>query len=358
MREFVIEKKRDIEQEYTLHLFEYCNLRCSFCWQDHENRVGIDDVLSKLIPIEKFLSTERRDSVIFNAMGGEVFATEIFDESLLQAYKDLTLGIKALGEKYNKRVRINWVSNLVTTKYNLIDELFSYSQSIGVHAELVTSYDPRGRFNVNDFMQFKHSMKYFGDRVKCISMLLSKPSIEYLLQDKDPYFKELYNAGKYIYFDYYSPDVSATHQAPSDELLLTFFKHLIDNYPNVDPIKGWIENDYNYITCRTSKLVLQDGTMCQCGNLMLSDEKAITFYKSPLKANDNSGIENNFLEKYDCVSCEYLDRCGLGCFMSHDYKFREELDECVYKLTHRYIDDVRLRRGIKPFKRAVLSSQR
>ena len=189
MREFIIEKKRDPEQEYTLHLFEYCNLRCSFCWQDHENKVGIDTVTEKLIPIEKFLAEEKRDTVIFNAMGGEVFAPEIFTQELLQAYKELSLGIKTLGDKYNKQVRINWVTNLVTNKYQEIEELIAYSKDIGVRAEIVTSYDPRGRFNVNEFLQFKHSMEYFGDRVSCISMLLSKPSIEYLLKDKDPYFK-------------------------------------------------------------------------------------------------------------------------------------------------------------------------
>lgn len=343
MRDFIIEKKRDPEQEYTLHLFEYCNLRCAFCWQDHENRIGINNVIDKLIPIEKFLKSESRNSVIFNAMGGEVFAPEIFDNTLLQAYKDLSLGIKQLGIKYNKNVKVNWVTNLVTNKYSLIEELLAYSKEIELHAQLVTSYDPRGRFNVNDFMQFKHSMNYFGDRITCISMLLNKPSIEYLLKDKDNYFKELYNSGKYIYFDYYSPDSSAEHQMPSDELLLRFFKHLIDNYPKVDPIKSWLENDKNYISCRTSKLVLADGTMCNCGNLV-QDEQVIKLYKTPLKPMDNSDIENNFLEKYDCVSCEYLNRCSLGCFMNHDYKFREELDECVYKLTHRYIDDVRLQR--------------
>lgn len=343
MRDFIIEKKRDPEQEYTLHLFEYCNLRCAFCWQDHENRVGINNVIDKLIPIEKFLKSESRNSVIFNAMGGEVFAPEIFDNALLQAYKDLSLGIKQLGIKYNKNVKVNWVTNLVTNKYSLIEELLAYSKEIELHAQLVTSYDPRGRFNVNDFMQFKHSMNYFGDRITCISMLLNKPSIEYLLKDKDNYFKELYNSGKYIYFDYYSPDSSAEHQMPSDELLLRFFKHLIDNYPKVDPVKAWLENDKNYVSCRTSKLILADGTMCNCGNLV-QDEQVIKLYKTPLKPMDNSDIENIFLEKYDCVSCEYLNRCSLGCFMNHDYKFREELDECVYKLTHRYIDDVRLQR--------------
>ena len=57
MREFIIERKRDPEQEYTLHLFEYCNLRCSFCWQDHENKIGIETITDKLISIEKFLKT-------------------------------------------------------------------------------------------------------------------------------------------------------------------------------------------------------------------------------------------------------------------------------------------------------------
>lgn len=336
MRDILLEKKRDPEQEYTIHLFEYCNLRCAFCWQDHENTVGIDTVTEKLIPIEKFLATESRDSVVFNIMGGEVFAPEIFDESLLTAYKALIVGIKQLCTKYNKTAKTNWVSNLVTNKYAEIDELIYFSDSVGLPANVVTSYDAKGRFNVNDFMQFKRSMEYFGDRISCISMLLSSPNITHILKDTDQYFKHLYNSGKYIYFDYYMPDDSAIDQAPTDAQLLAVFKHAVDKYPNIRPIKEWIERDFNYASCRTSKLVLQDNTMCQCGNLV-QDVKSIQFYASPIKSMDNSIIENNFLNKYDCASCEYYSRCGMGCFMQHDYKFREELDECVYKLTHRYI---------------------
>ncbi len=342
MRDLILERKRDPEQEYTLHLFEYCNLRCSFCWQDHENRVGLDTIIEKLEPIEKFLQTETRHSVVFNAMGGEVFAPDIFDENLLNQYKQLSLGILTLTKKYNKAVKINWVTNLVTSRIKEIEELFDYSKQIGLRAELVTSYDPRGRFNVNDFMQFKKNMEYFGKRVTCISMLLNSPNIDYILKDKDPYFKKLYNEGFYIYFDYYMPDESAEFQAPSDQQLRDVFKHFIDNYPKVHPIADWIENETNYASCRSSKLVLADGTMCQCGNLV-QDEKVIKFYSSKIEKMDNSKIEDKFLEKYDCVSCEYLDRCSFSCFMQHDYKFREELDECVYKITHRYIDNVRLR---------------
>jgi len=343
MREFIIDKKRDPEQEYTLHLFEYCNLSCSFCWQDHENKTGLDSIINKLEPIEKFLQTESRSSVVFNAMGGEIFASKIFDNFLLQQYKELALGIKNLSVKYSKKVKINWVSNLVTDKVEYIEDLLSYSETIGLDSNLVTSYDPRGRFNINDFILFKSNMEHFGKTVKCISMLLSAPNIEYILQDKDPYFKELYNKGYYIYFDYYMPDESAKLQAPTDQQLLNVFTHLIDKYPKCHPVADWIENDKNYVSCRTSKLVLADGTMCNCGNLV-QDEKVLKFYSSKIEAMDNSKIENKFLDKYNCVSCEYLDRCGLGCFMQHDYKFREELDECVYKITHRYIDDVRVQR--------------
>jgi len=337
----LIDTKRDPEQEYTLHLFEFCNLRCGFCWQDHENRTGIDNITEKLVPIEEWLKTERRDSVIFNAMGGEVFAPEIFDEHLLNAYKQLSVGIRDLCKKYNKQVKVNWVSNLVTDKYKEIDELLEYSRSIELPAYLVTSYDTRGRFNINDFMQFKKSMEYFGDRVSCISMLLSVPNIKYLLTDKDPYFKKLYNEGKYIYFDYYMPDETAHIQSPTDALLFEAFTFLAKNYPNVDPIRSWIKNKNNYASCRTSKLVMPDGTRCQCGNLV-QDEKSIKMYKSKIEIRDNSGIELAFLEKYNCASCEYHSRCSMGCFMQHDYKFREELDECVYKKTFRFIDEERI----------------
>jgi radical SAM protein with 4Fe4S-binding SPASM domain len=350
MRDFIIERKRDPEQEYTLHLFEHCNLRCSFCWQDHENRAGLDTVVDKLESIEKFLKTETRHSVVFNAMGGELFSDEIFDQNLLQAYKDLACGIKQLGLKYNKKVKINWVTNLVTTKIALIESLLAFCERVEIPAELVTSYDPRGRFNINQFEIFKKNVEYFGKRITCFSMLLNSPNIEYMLKDKDYYFKKLYDEGYYIYFDYYMPDESADIQAPTAAQMRDVFKHLIDKYPKVHPISDWIENETNYASCRTSKLVLADGTMCNCGNLV-QDEKVIKFYSSKIEPMDNSAIENSFLEKYNCSSCEYLDRCSFGCFMQHDYKFREELDECVYKLTHRYIDDVRVQRGIKPFRR-------
>jgi len=66
MREFLLDPKRDPEQEYTIHLFEFCNLRCAFCWQNHEDTIGTENVLDKLPSVEKFISKELMQKVTFN----------------------------------------------------------------------------------------------------------------------------------------------------------------------------------------------------------------------------------------------------------------------------------------------------
>jgi len=346
VREFIIDPKRDPEQEYTIHLFEFCNLRCSFCWQNHEDTIGIDNVIDKLPSIEKFISKELRKKVLFNIMGGEVFAPAIYNKELNEGYKLLSKGIQDICKKYNKEFVINWVTNLVTDGIGnlLIHDLLDWSKFKNIPARLTTSYDPRGRFNATDLQIFKDNVEYWKDELTCFSCLMTKSNLEYYLTNNDEYFDYLYKSGKYIYFDYYMPDHAAKHQMPSDELLLKFFKWLVDNYPNTHPVRDWIFNKKNYASCRTSKLVLADGTLCQCGNLT-QHPKSLSMYKSPIKRMDNSEIENKFLEKYNCASCEFLDRCTLGCFMNRDYKYLEELNECVFKLTHRYIEDVRVQRG-------------
>lgn len=344
LSDFILRDKRDSQQEYTIHLFEFCNLSCPFCWQNHDNIVGIDTVLDKLVSIEEFLKTENRHNVVFNIMGGEIFADEIFNSSLFSDYKDLAKGIGELGKKYNKKTRINWVTNLVVSKRNQINDLLLYCRSQNIKSKLVTSYDPAGRFNKPNLKIFLENIEYFKDELDGIGILLTRPNIKFWLKETEGVLRQLYDDGIYLYADYYMPDCQAKRSAPSDQDMLNIFKHFIDNYPKIDPIRSWIENEKNCISCRSSKLVLEDGTMCLCGNLVQEpDDKAM--YKTDIQPMDNTPIEKAFVEKYNCSTCEYFQRCTLGCFMAHDYKHAEEvLDECVYKITHRYIDNVRLQR--------------
>ncbi len=345
--QLLLQGKRNKEQEYTMHLFEKCNLSCSFCWQDHKAYDGVDTIRDKVKPMVEMFEEDPLDELIVNVMGGEVFDDSIFDDKLFDDYVYLATELHANAVRLGKTVVVNFVSNLVTEQPHRVIELLEHLRSVGVDSRLTTSYDSKGRFNSKQFELYKSNMTYFGDYVSGVSMLLSRPVIKQLMEFKDPYFQYLYDAGYEIYFDYYTPTTgwagappgeekgTPTHMviAPSDKDLLTAFYFLINNYPNVQPIRGWIENYTNHMSCRSSKLVLADGTKCMCGNLHLENKQIITFYKSAIRPNDNHEIEENFLKRWDCLSCEYFQRCQLGCFMQHDFTKRGQMVECPFKLT-------------------------
>ena len=342
--DFILRDKRDKQQEYTIHLFEFCNLSCPFCWQDHDNIVGIDTVLDKLESIEKFFEKEMRKRVVLNIMGGEIFADEIFDEKLKNDYIALAQGITDLGKKYKfESIGINWVTNLVISKRDYVRDILKACRDMGCNSKLVTSYDPRGRFNKPNLEIFKENVYDFWDDLEGIGVLLTKSNIKYWLTDPKDFMHELYHKGVKVYADYYMPDCQAERSMPTDKEHYDIFTHFIDNYPKIDPIRSWIENERNVVSCRSSKLVLEDGTMCLCGNLV-QEPRDKAMYKTDIQKANNKPIEKAFLEKYNCSTCEYFHRCTLGCFMAHDYKYAEEIfDECVYKMTHRYIENQGLR---------------
>lgn len=176
-------------------------------------------------------------------------------------------------------------------------------------------------------------------------MLFTKPVIKQLMNHGDETFEWLYKQGIDIYIDYYTPTggdgsnpALLQANAPSDVDLLKAFTWIIDHYPNVAPMKDMIEKRSNALSCRSSKLVLADGTKCMCGNLHLEDTAAITFYKSPIKPNDNNAIETNWLNDRSCLTCEHFSYCQMGCFMQHDFSKRTQLKDCVFALTYEYID--------------------
>ncbi len=336
INEIILDKKRDTEQEYTVHLFEYCNLSCQFCWQDHDAINGIHTVPEKIKPIFELLDDETRSAVCFNVMGGEIFADDVFPE-LYNQYLDLVKAIKFKCDQLGKSLKINWVTNLVNSNPHLVEQLVNACTALGIQNELSTSYDPRGRFNKQEFEVFKENLYRLQSIVGTVSILLTKNNINYFLSKSDKFFDQLYKDGFYIYFDYYMPDKNWKFSAPSDQDMYDFFTFCVDNYPTVEPVSSWIKNDFNYASCRTSKLVIEDGTKCLCGNLMVEtgDDQ---FYKSTIQRNDNSEIENYFLTKYDCVSCEYLTKCTFGCFMERNNKFLDEMPSCMFKETFKYID--------------------
>ena len=239
MMDVFLRDKRDDEQEYTLHLFTYCNLSCGFCWQDHDSLVGVDDVMGKLPAIERLLDREWKSSVVFNIMGGEVFAPEIFTEELMETYLAFSEAIVERAQARGIEVTLNWVSNMVLAAPERLERFLARSEAIDCAVTLTTSYDPRGRFNREQFATFKTMVERFGpEKIKTIALVLTKPNIRYFLKDQDAFFQWAYAQGFKIYFDYLMPDAK-TNDVPSDHDLFAMFKFLIDRYPRCEPISGW-----------------------------------------------------------------------------------------------------------------------
>lgn len=358
LAQILLRDKRDKQQEYTLHLFEKCNLSCSFCWQDHSAYDGVDTVREKLQPLKELLDAETMPKVIINVMGGEVFDDSIYSPELFSDYMYLAIEGTKYANQLGKEMVVSFVTNLVTDHPERLAQLIDDLKANGVNAQLVTSYDSKGRFNKRQFEIFKQNMVTLRPYISSVSMLLTKPVIKELMAFKDPYFQEMYDAGYEIYFDYYTPTTGWTNTeqgstlsdreshmviGPSDKDLLVAFCFLVDNYPNCQPIKGWIQNNTNPLSCRSSKLILADGTKCMCGNLHLNNPQLITFYNAKIKPNDNDEIEDNFVKRWDCITCEYFQRCQLACFMQHDFSKRGQMVECPFKLTFDKIT-----KGIEP----------
>ena len=330
----ILESKRSEREEFFVNLFEYCNLSCPFCWQDHDDITGMDRIIPNAYLLIETMKRKNIQIADINVMGGELFCDEIPDH-LFDDYRSFARIINNYAERHDIDIKITWVTNLVYTKN---ERVLSLLEDLGKEMKvgIVTSYDPTGRFNKESLDLFLKNLPLYKD-MGSISICLTRPNIKAMLRDDDEVFKFLYDNYD-IYVDYYSPEKNAKIFAPSDTELLQVFYHLIDNYPNVGPIKQWIERENNEMTCRSSNILLPDGGQGKCRKLVASE--TYPEFKTKITEEgiqDNSNMEHRFLMENYCLTCEYFQRCGLGCYLHSNYTERVELDDCVFKITFDYI---------------------
>ncbi len=185
--------------EIEIHLFEFCNLSCSFCGQDHDSTVGMDkaSIVEKANQINKFILNSPKDSHIINIMGGEIFNDEI-DDSMFELYHLFHSLI------YKPNIRFNWVTNLIFSKYERVRSFIDSHDNSFVS----TSYDFSGRgLNAGRILLFESNIRLFKDKITVIGFVLTKNAIKKLMMQTDTFFEYLYS-NYHIYFDYYVPDLS------------------------------------------------------------------------------------------------------------------------------------------------------
>jgi radical SAM protein with 4Fe4S-binding SPASM domain len=331
LTDFLLRNKRDHREEFMATLFEKCNLTCAFCWQNHDSTEGLNSVRSKVASLVRGAKSSPKKVMLFNLMGGELFADDVFTDEMYGDYMFLITETDRQVRELGKTCEFTCCTNLIFTRPERVMGLLQDLHSKGINIKLTTSYDFSGRFNSSTLQTFKQNVEFFKQEVINLGVVLTAPNINELLKDTDEDFKYFYNSGYKIYFDHYSPEHNAKTMTPSDALLLEAFYFLIDNYPNTYPVYDWIHNHTNGLSCKTSKMVLPSGELAQCGKV--PDKQTIKFFKNPRDLS-NPTMEMSFMEKMGCLTCEYFDRCSLGCFLLHYFKPRDELSECVFKLTY------------------------
>lgn len=304
----ILKDKKGGLKEAHLVLFEYCNLRCSFCHQDHESKIGMDSIMSK---VETLISTTpSTDSYVINLTGGELFVDEIND-SLFDVYFEAG---KRLFEYFDDPL-ISFGTNLVYRKYGRVIDLIERLREFG-RVTLSTSYDPAGRFNASDKELFFENLEKMKDHISTVNVVITKQNIETFLEGREgsefSYLCDNFN----VCFDHYIPSELYNQHQPSEDLIGKLYIKLNEKYPNSYPLKDWKRNAFNPTTCRSTKIVNKDGAVTTCWSEAGKD--AILDEREGLIAKDEA--ELNFLEHYGCFSCDYYQRCTLRCFLHHSVR--------------------------------------
>lgn len=305
----LLEKKKGELKEAHLILFEYCNLRCSFCHQDHTSKVGMsaDAMWDKVNAL--FESTDPRHPYVVNITGGELFLDEFPDD-----YFDVYYGIgRRILEHYDDATVVLG-TNLV---YRNVDRVVKLVESLKVHGKVkvATSYDPAGRFDRDTYPLFMQNLSTVREYVDTVNVVITKQNIETILAGKETTPLTWLCDNFSVYFDHYIPSTNYERLQPSEDLIGQLYLYLNEHHPNSHPLIGWKENQENVTTCRSTKIINKDGIVSTCwseaGKDAILDEQLGLLAKN--------AAEERFLEHYGCFACEYYKRCGLRCFLHHSF---------------------------------------
>lgn len=326
LKEMLASKVQD-STEIEHHLFEKCNLNCSFCGQDHDSEVGMDTIRSKAYKTIEFMKNSPLKKHTINVMGGEIF-NDLIPEHIFGEYYLFYKIIKKYCDSHGLKFRINFVTNLIFHKNrDHVSDLLEATDPQEVM--LSTSYDFAGRgLDLNRSMLFKANLERYKARVGVIGFVLTRPAIRKLIADKDQYFKKLYEEYP-LYFDWYVPERTASKMMPSEQEMLDALLFVADRYPNIAPVKDLLENEHNKMTCFSlnKTTILPDGKEVKCRYLTYEKKDFLT----EIDYSTNSGIIQSHVDRHDCLSCEYMARCQFRCFVQADWADLERLDTCMFK---------------------------
>ena len=331
----LIDKKVIDYAEIVIVLFDYCNLKCAFCPQEHDSfeYANEEDILSKVKPVTDWINSNDRSTYFkLHIMGGEVFEDNLVDDGFLDIYEKLMSQIRD-NVPSEKHIQFNFVTNLVYNKPNrILDFLNKHDLKVS------SSYDPSGRFNTNEFEVFKKNVELFKDRIEMFSIVMTRQNINRVI-NRDSYYDYLYNNFT-IDWDSFIPAVEGKvpeRMMPSESELLEFYKVLVDNYPKCLNVEHFTGNKDNYkMTCTRGNsftILKNNHSPGGCSGAMFLKDAKTKDLEAPI-------ILQQFFDEYNCFTCEFYNKCPFTCFIKNDYsKIEKDLGKCVFKETFKYVEN-------------------
>jgi hypothetical protein len=331
----IIDNKVIDYAEIVVCLFDHCNLRCIFCPQDHELLDGATEkeILSKVPGIVDWINNNQRSKYFkIHIMGGELFQDQFIKSGFLNYYQSFVNEIKSQIQDPNKIVIFNFITNLVFLETQPVLDFIEHN-----NFKISVSYDTKGRFAPGQFEIFKDNIELFMSKIEMISSVMTRQTM-IAITEGDEYYDYLYSNFT-CDWDSFLPSVEKSQfLMPKESESLAFYKTLVRKYPKCLNIRPFVESaTQNKMSCTrgNSYTVMYDNTNptgCS-GSALLRDAKT--------KDLGSSKIVSNFMEKYNCFSCEFFQRCPFTCFIKQDYKFLvEDETQCVFKSTFEYSRDL------------------
>lgn len=332
----LIGKKVINHAEIVVILFEYCNLRCTMCTQNHEtlDNTSREKILSKANYIIKWINNNNKtDHFKLHIMGGEVFENYFLENSYLEIYQEFIDKIKEGVHNKEKEIIFNFITNLV---FDHTDTVLNFLEKNNLM--ISTSYDSTGRFSPKNFVTFKNNIEKFKKHISMVSCVMTAPTMKSIIAGDD-YFDYLYSLFPVDWDSLWPAQINKINKlmVPKESETYEFYKCLVDRYPECLNVEHFVTNEpVMKMTCTrgNNTTILQDNSIPRgcSGTAYVKDRNT--------SDNDVSEVMLRFFNKYDCFQCQYFQKCSFTCFIKQDYKFIEEdLDECVFKKTFRYVEE-------------------
>ena len=342
--------------DIRFQLFEHCNLSCKFCSETEfmgiRNNQYIDPEYMRSLPGIVFHTFNNKidpsvDNIISLCfMGGELFSDDIPDDIFDEYYHTIT-DITKQFEQISPDSKIShiFLTNGVYRKYQRVLDIVNHFS-----AKITFSYDFVGRFtsNYQKLLWNKNVQTCMHSNIDTrISLVLSKPNINYILSNGIPFDRNLI-----IVTHDYVPRLDYQEYLPSDDDLFNFYKWCIDHLeykiPLIDTIvspmlSGELTDNYcmttnDYIFNKKYINKYNSTHICQCSDIPCSAEEYYGNYGHLIDNHCNClGKKYEIgLQKRGCFTCEHFKYCPKMCWTQILFQ-HYPLGECPIKRIYEYI---------------------